>query len=264
MPNDQFFDLRTYVNHEVLAEYSKYQEKALLWWSNPKKETSYMGLDRTTARAIDTGFQGARGPVAVYEAWAALQILRVTESPALVNSLSTREGFEAWHRDLAQSLVEHWRAKISEHNTLLQQVEGTEFFPVNPELNIAHRYKLVDLFVRYLRVKAATHPELAQYCLAFGHIPLDRRSLAVISAIFSGIAVGEELRMGDIVSESMYRTYQRLALAIVELAGGTPLLLDVFALESPVAKNLYKKKPSVPTRKSMKRKQKKEAAKLTA
>ncbi|KWA84147.1 hypothetical protein WL29_22550 [Burkholderia ubonensis] len=264
MQNDQLLDLRTYVDHEVLAAYSKYQAKALLWWSNPKNEKSYMGLDRTTARALDTGFQGARGPVAVYEAWAALQILRVTESPALVKSLSTREGFEAWHRDLTQSLAEYWRAKITEHNTLLQQVEGVEFFPVNPELNIAHRYKLVDLFVRYLRVKAATHPELAQHCREFGHIPLDRRSLAVISAIFSGIAVGQEFRMGNIVSEAMYRTYQRLALAIVELAGGTPLLLDVFALESPVAKKLYKKMPAVPTRKSIKRKQKKEAAKLAA
>jgi hypothetical protein len=63
--------------------------------------------------------------------------------------------------------------------------------------------------------------------------------------------------MGDIVSETMYRTYQRLARVIVELAGGTPLLLDVFALESKVAKKLYEKKASVPTRKSMKRKRKK-------
>ncbi|KVP17049.1 hypothetical protein [Burkholderia ubonensis] len=258
MEDDQLFDLRNYVDQALLDEYKAFQPEALRFWGNPKNETSYMGLDRTTARAIDSGFKGERGPIAVYESWAAIQLLRVTESPALVKSLSTQEGFEAWHRGLTESLVAHWREKIDEHNALLLKVEGDEFFPVNRELNVAHRYKLVDLFVRYLRVKADKHPELAQHCYEFGHIPLDRRSLAVISATFSGIGVGDNFRMGDIVSETMYRTYQRLARAIVALAGGTPLLLDVFALESKVAKQLHAKKAAVQTRKSIKRQRNKQ------
>lgn len=258
MKEQQLFDLRAYMDQTVLEAYKAYQAEALQFWQEPKNETAAMGLDRTTARAIDSGFRGDRGPIAVYESWVALQLLRATDSPTLVKSLSTREGFEAWHRELTESLVSHWRDRISEHNELLKEAEGEEFFPVNTELNIAHRYKLVDLFVRYLRVKGDEHPELAQHCYEFGHIPLDRRSLSVISAAFSGIGAGDDFRMGDIVSETMYRTYQRLALAIVELAGGTPLLLDVFALESTAAQNLHAKKAAVHTRKSMKRKRKKQ------
>lgn len=257
MKDEQLFDLHSYVDQTILDAYRAFQSDALRFWEDPKNEKSAMGLDASTARAIDSGFKEDRGPIAVYESWAALQLHRVMEAPVLVSSLSTREGFESWHRDLAESLVAHWRERISVHNELLQQVEGEKFFPVNPELNIAHRYKLVDLFVRYLRLKGGSHPELAKHCFEYGHIPLDRRSLAVISAVFSGIGVGDKFRMGDIVSETMYRTYQRLARAIVELAGGTPLLLDVFALESTVAKKLYEKKASVPTRKSIKRKRKK-------
>ncbi|WP_434716255.1 hypothetical protein [Paraburkholderia sp. A3RO-2L] len=258
MKDEQLFDLRDYVDQTLLDEYKAFQPEALRFWENPKNETSYLGLDRTTARAIDSGFKGERGPIAVYESWATMELIRVTETPALVKALSTREGFEAWHRALTDSLVAHWREKIDEHNELLLEAEGDAFFPVNRELNVAHRYKLVDLFVRYLRVKAEKHPELAHHCYEFGHIPLDRRSLAVISAAFSGIGVGDNFRMGDIVSEAMYRTYQKLARAIVALAGGTPLLLDVFALESKVAKRLHAKKTAVQTRKSIKRQRNKQ------
>ncbi|HDR9105983.1 TPA: hypothetical protein QDB04_002839 [Burkholderia vietnamiensis] len=258
MKDEQLFDLRDYVDQTLLDEYKAFQPEALRFWENPKNETSYLGLDRTTARAIDSGFKGERGPIAVYESWATMELIRVTETPALVKALSTREGFEAWHRALTDSLVVHWREKIDEHNELLLEAEGDAFFPVNRELNVAHRYKLVDLFVRYLRVKAEKHPELAHHCYEFGHIPLDRRSLAVISAAFSGIGVGDNFRMGDIVSEAMYRTYQKLARAIVALAGGTPLLLDVFALESKVAKRLHAKKTAVQTRKSIKRQRNKQ------
>lgn len=260
MQHDQLFDLRTYLDPVVLAEYSGFQAKAREWWDNPRNETSDMGLDQTTARAISTGVRGKRGPVAIYEAWATLQLARIADDAQLVTAVSTREGFEAWHRELVDSLVAHWRSRVEENNELLRHHEGDEFFPANPDLNIAHRYKMVDLFVRYLRVRGAAHPELARHCYAFGHIPLDLKSLAVISVAFSGIGVGNNFSMGDIISEAMYRTYQRLALAICEEAGGTPLLLDVFALNSLYAQRLYEKQPAPPTRKSMKRAKKKQVA----
>ncbi|KVP75214.1 hypothetical protein WJ96_05505 [Burkholderia ubonensis] len=261
MQPDDLFDLRTYLDHEVLSAYSTFQEDALNWWCNPKNETSDMGLDHRTVRAMSTGVQGDRGPVALYEAWAAVQFARIADDAQLVTSVSTREGFEAWHRELTESLVAHWHAQVTANNEMLKHHEGDEFFPENPNLNIAHRYKMVDLFVRYLRVKSDAHPELSRHCYEFGHIPLDRKSLAVISAAFSGIGVGRNFSMGNIISETMYRTYQRLALAICEEAGGTPLLLDVFSWESPFAQKLYEKKPAAPTRKLLKRAKKKQKQK---
>lgn len=252
MTTDQLFDLHSYLAPNILDAYRASQPSALAWWRNPHHETSNMGLDHTTGRALSTGERGRRGPIAIYEAWAAVQLARVTSDEELQASLATREGFERWHADLAASLVAHWRVSVTENNVRLQRIEGDDFIPVNPDLSVAHRYKMVDLFVRYLRVKANTHPQLARGCYEFGHIPLDRKSLAVISAAFGGLLVGagDTFSMGDIVSEQMYRTCQRLASAICHEAGGTPLLLDVFALLTPFAQQLYADRPVVPNRKA--------------
>ncbi|NTX20256.1 hypothetical protein [Burkholderia cepacia] len=250
--HDQLFDLGTYLDEEVLQAYTAYQPEALNKWTT-EKETSTLGLDGSTARAMRTGFRGEHGPVEIYNTWAREQLRHATECPELVAGLATREGFEQWHRNLTSTLVTHWRNRVTTNNAKLESDEGDEFIPVNPELSIAHRYKMVDLFVRYLRVKRTEHPDLARYCLEFGHIPLDRKSLAVISAAFSGISVGKNFSMGNVATESMYRTQQRLARAICERAGGTPLLLDVFSLKSKFADALYKKLPPAPSRKKKKR-----------
>lgn len=256
MPSDQLFDLRTYLDPHVLAGYQDYLPTAQAWWRDPARETSSLGLDNTTVRAMSTGIRGAEhGPIALYEAWAIVQFAKIANDARLHQSLATQEGFDVWHAALAESLVAHWRARVTENNARLREHEGDEHIPANPDLSIAHRYKMVDLFVKFLRVRGAGHPELARHCYAFGHIPLDRKSLAVISAAFSGMLVGagDTFSMGDIVSEQMYRTCQRLARAICQEAGGTPLLLDVFAWHAPFAQRLYEGRPALPSRKAMTR-----------
>lgn len=255
--NDQLFDLRNYIAPDVINAYKAAQPTALQWWSNPRYETSRLGLDQTTARAISTGIRGKHGPIAIYETWATLQLVRVTSDSALQASLATREGFEGWHADLSKSLVTHWHTLVAENSDRLRLDEGEDFVPANHELSIAHRYKMVDLFVKYLRVKAETYPELAKCCYEFGHIPLDRKSLAVISAAFSGIGMSQDFSMGDVASETIYQTAQRLALAICAEAGGTPLLLDVFAWHTPYAQRLYAKPVKSPSRKSVTRRKNK-------
>lgn len=256
MLSDQFFDLRTYLDHDVLAAYQAYQPFARAWWQDAGRETSNLGLDHTSARAMGTGIPGAEhGPIALYEAWAAVEFAKIADDARLLQAISTQEGFDAWHDALAESLDAHWRARVTENNARLREHEGDEHIPANPDLCVAHQYKMVDLFVKFLRVRGAQHPELARHCYEFGHIPLDLKSLAVLSAAFGGILVGagNKFRMGDIVSKQMYRTCQRLARAICQEAGGTPLLLDVFAWHAPFAQRLYAKQPSVPSRKTMTR-----------
>ena len=50
----------------------------------------------------------------------------------MAEHLISRAAFLAWHRSLAASLQRHWRA-----------VEGRE-------LSVAHKYKLIDLLVKWL------------------------------------------------------------------------------------------------------------------
>lgn len=249
MTQDQLFDLRTYLDEEVLQAYRNFQPEARERWADTKDEKSKLGLDNTTARALSTGMRGERGPIKLYKLWAEDRLRHVTTDVNLVATLGTAEGFERWHSILAETLVVHWRNSVAQNNELLQHDEGDDFIPVNSELSVAHRYKMVDLFVRYLRVKGNEYPELVRHCLEFGHLPLDRKSLAVLSAAFSGISVGEAFTMGDIANEAMYRTQQRLARAVCERAGGSPLLLDIFSLKSEFADALYKKRPDAPSRK---------------
>ena len=249
----QLFDLRAYIDQDLLNAWLSFQPAALEWFSDLSKETTKEGLESSTARALSTGVRGEHGPVSLYDEWARRQVQRITTHQALLASLSTREGFEMWHRELADTLARHWRKRVEANNEALKHQEGDAFLPVCAELSIAHRYKMVDLFVRFQRTRASAHPELARACYEFGHIPLDRKSLAVLSEMVGGPALGKALSMGDVKTEKQYQTYQRYARAICAVSGGTPLLLDVFCWRSDVAKALYTKKPKVETRISRKR-----------
>lgn len=239
MTKTELFDLRSYMHPGVVEAYKAFQPKALAWWRDPKNETTRLGLNQSTVRAISTGKRGANGPLAIFEEWAQAELAKMKDHPRILDILRHREGFESWHAELVESLVAHWRGAVRKNNDVLKQAAGVYFVPVNEELSVAHRYKLVDLFVRYIRMRAAEYPELARCCYEFGHIPLDRKSIAIISAAFGGLGAGAEFSMSDITSVVAYHTYQRLAQAICAEAGGTPLLLDVFSLEAPYAQALY-------------------------
>jgi hypothetical protein len=72
-----------------------------------------------------------------------------------------------------------------------------------------------------------------------GHIPLDRKSLHVLSETFGGIALSGPFSMGDVHTEGAYRFYQMLARHVCAAAGGSPLLLDGFCWNHPDAHALY-------------------------
>jgi hypothetical protein len=113
--------------------------------------------------------------------------------------------------------------------------------PVNPELSIAHRYKLVDLFVRWIGKNHHNLPELATAYRANGHLPLDRKSLHVLSETFGGIGLKGPFSMGNVHTEEAYQFYQQLVRLVCEEVGGFALLFDVFALHSAAAINSMQK-----------------------
>lgn len=263
------FDLRTYVDTEWLDRFVAFLPDALKWWRDRTKEPTAYGVDSSTVRAMSTGSGGklrAFGPLAVYEEWAECELiaLGLKGTPSVAANatanwtslrLHTTEGFDVWHQGLAQRLQAHWSTKLREIDKEVQQ-RGLKPGRVVSEgvgLRLAHKYKLVDLFVRFLRVFATTDSELGKAIVENAHIPLDMKSISVINATM-GLPVLANQSMGNIQSELAYRNYQRLARAICEAANErtqehhdtvnertSPILLDVFAWQNPEAQSLYEK-----------------------
>lgn len=218
--------LTAFLSDYWVAMYRGYLPTAQALWGDHSLETSQFGVESSTTRGIPTGSRGANGPQELYRGWARPQLAAMLSDTTLAARLDTQEAFDAWHADLAASLAAHWYAGTA----------GT--IP----LSIAHRFKLLDLFVRWLRVQAPVAPSLAAICERFGHIPLDRKSLHILSETFSGIGLAGPFSMGDVHTEAAYRFYQLLAREVCAVAGGTPLLFDVFCWNHPDAHALYNAK----------------------
>jgi hypothetical protein len=235
-------DLRPGLNPVWVTRYQEYLATASAWWADKRRETTQFGVEQSTLRTIPTGLDGPKhGPLCVYNEWAGQQLTKLSKTRERWVLLQQRDEFERWHAELTQSLCDHWRRRTHEVAEHRSREEGKQVDPVNAELSLAHRYKLVDLFVRWLRMKDGHAPELAAACLANGHIPLDRKSLHVLSETFGGIGLRGPFSMGDVHTEVAYQFYQALARGVCEEAGGTPLLFDVFSWNHPDAQELYKK-----------------------
>jgi len=235
-------DMRPGLNPDWVSRYQDYLGRAREWWTDKTRETTQLGVEQSTLRTMPTGLDGPKhGPLSVYNEWASRQLALLSKSSERWVLLQDRDEFERWHAELTQSLCSHWRQRTHEIAELRTKETGAPVEPVNAELSLAHRYKLVDLFVRWLRMKDAYAPALAAACLANGHIPLDRKSLHVLSETFGGIGLRGPFSMGDVHTEAAYQFYQSLARALCHEAGGSPLLFDVFAWTHPDAQKLYSK-----------------------
>lgn len=240
--SDLSFNLRACLSPAWVGRYQQYQDTARQIWENKRMETTQFGVEQSTLRSISTGLDGPQhGPLCVYNEWAASQIGLLSKDRSRWPLLHQREEFEQWHAELTKSLCAHWNARSLQIAALRSQAKGETVEPVNAELSIAHRYKLVDLFVRWLRMKSEQAPVLAAACLANGHIPLDRKSLHVLSETFGGLGLRGPFSMGDVHTSGAYEFYQALARAVCAEAGGSPLLFDVFAWNHPDAQALYAK-----------------------
>lgn len=214
-------DLRPFLCPAWLARYQSYLPTARALWDDHRLETSEYGVESSTTRGIPTGSRGENGPQALYRAWAKSQLEHMLADSALPARLDSQEVFDAWHAGLAASLAAYWKTCSGR------------------ELSTAHRYKLLDLFVRWLRVGAKASPALVVACERYGHIPLDRKSLHVLSETFGGIGLAGPFSMGDVHTEGAYRFYQALARTACRQGGGSPLLFDVFCWNHPDAHALY-------------------------
>jgi hypothetical protein len=269
--NSPYLDLRDYVDTDWLDRFIDFLPEAQSWWQDHSNEETDYGVDSSTIRAMSTGSGGELqlkreeyGPLAAYEQWAKRELIALglvdagaaagnAPTPTHALKLGTPDSFGSWHKGLVQRICTHWRAHLSKVKQEAERLEKPMGKPVseNGTLRIAHKYKLVDLFIRFLRVLTPPDSELGRVIVANAHIPLDMKSISVINATL-GLPMSANPSMGDIRSELAYKNYQRLARAICELAkermGGnsssptgavSPILFDVFAWQNTHAKELY-------------------------
>jgi hypothetical protein len=234
-------DLGGYLSDEWLQMYEDYLPTARAWWDRNTTTKSAFGVEQTTARSYSTGQRGATsGPVAVFNEWATYQVQALEQDPGWRRALGTREGFDRAHAGFAASLAAHWHQRVAAISAINQaDVPGERQKRVSRELTVGQKYKFIDLFIRYLWVERSDRTQDADSSLPWARLPLDRKSLHVLSATFNGILMARKFSMGMVVSEAQYRYCQALVGMVCIERGGTPLLFDVFAWHHPLANQLY-------------------------
>jgi hypothetical protein len=247
-------DLRSYLSSEWLKLYEDYLPTARAWWDENTGTKSAFGVEQTTARSYSTGKRGATsGPVAVFNEWATYQVQALEQDPNWRRTLGTPEGFNRAHAGFAASLAAHWHQRVATISATHETNAPNERQKrVSRELTVGQKYKFVDLFVRHLWIERSDRALDADSSLPHARAPLDRKSLHVLSATFSGILMAPKFSMGMVVNEAQYRYCQALVEMVCDERGGTPLLFDVFAWHHPRANELYgsagyKRKNSVAT-----------------
>lgn len=165
-----------------------------------------LGVGSNTFRA----FRGTDRPSSTYRQWAH----RVVHAKRFKNAVLTaggREGFERLHRWLTRSLDRHWTRRYGKR------------------LSIAHRYKLIDLFVKRLCRLKLPDPKMNAILTTHGHVPIDSNVLRALDGLYSGILLTEGKAMGHIKSEQAYRFYQEIFCSLMAELRVPPLYFDYYA-----------------------------------
>jgi hypothetical protein len=232
-----------------VAHFAAYLPAAVHTWDKEHHKdmalNSY-GVEASTIRAIHLGQTGKGGrPLSCYVEWArqAAADVLAPEAAGLRKNINSAAGFEAWHKSLAASLSRHWLGAVRARSHALNLVFDEE----KDGLSIAHLYKMVNLFVRFMRIPATArgHMDLAKGIRQFGHVPLDRKSITTLQKTFGNpIPRFNGYSMGTITSQSLYDHHQQLARTLCrQIPGATPVLFDVFAWNADEAKKLYPTRP---------------------
>lgn len=205
--------IRKFINEGQLREFQKAipeiqkeimgQEK---WESN---DGSY-GARGNTFRAYGVYVEGENTPSAIFRRWARRKTPQVLRTdPQLISS---QDEFDLWHKKLGKSLQSYWQREES-----------------GKELSTAHKYKLVDLYIKWLTKHSLPEPSLNEMLIRFGHCALDLQSIRMINDHLSEILPIPSPSMGNVISENSYNFLQEIIREYCNIAGGTSLIFDYYA-----------------------------------
>jgi len=201
-------NLRTYRSEKRFKRLASAIRKARRYYSErvDVQTDPSLGVGSNTFRA----FRGVKRPSAAYREWAR-RLYRTRRFKKAVLAARSRDGFERLHRWLSQSLERHWRRKYRK------------------PLLLAHRYKLVDLFIKRLCRFQLSDSRMNTRLVANGHVPLDSSVFKALDRLFSGILLTEGRAMRHIKSERAYRFYQDIFRSIMYRLRAPPLYFDYYA-----------------------------------
>lgn len=201
-----------------LTEYFS-QERVLEFSQKLPGLRSNIGVRNFATRGEDYGVSGNtlrayRGyvhtPSRLYRTWAKATTEGLSFED-LEEKVNTRDGYLKWHASMAESLIGHWQKYESK------------------PLPIAHKYKLVDLYVKWLSCYDVGQPGFLHNLVAHANCALDSQTLKKLNECYSYALPLSKPSMGLIQSEAAYSFCQDLIGFFASECGGSRLMFDFFA-----------------------------------
>lgn len=96
-------------------------------------------------------------------------------------------------------------------------------------LLIAHKNKLIDLFLKYLVKIDFWNNKINEALLKYANIPIDSKTLPVVNSLFNWIFLWNKFSMWDIKTIESYNYIQELVSMVMYKNNSFPLNLDYYA-----------------------------------
>lgn len=200
-----FFNLARVRDFKMAVPKLKKQIGKEMWSS---KDTQF-GIGGNTFRAF-TGFDNK--PSELYRTWAKKQCKAIDlDSESLAMAVDSKESFEEWHASLCKSLQKHWKRQE------------------NRELNIAHKHKVIDLYIKWLSQFDFGSSIISNGLITYSHCAIDSQILLTLNDCLSGALPIGKPSMGHVQYETTYQFCQKLVSGFSSHCGGTSLLFDYYA-----------------------------------
>jgi len=167
---------------------------------------SKFGVAGNTFRAF-SGYP--KKPSLVYREWAKKQTAKILNTASL--GFTSQTEFDEWHNELFKSLQNHWKRNQ------------------NKDLNLAHSYKLVDLYIKWLSKNSKCSKKLCSSILKYGYCALDSQIIYTLNQCLSGALPIKNATMGHIGNQNTYDYCQDLIKNFSEHYNGSRLLFDYYA-----------------------------------
>jgi hypothetical protein len=205
-PGAMRLELSKYLNNSEFRKLRAALPEAKRHYRDRLTDDPGYGVAGNTFRA----FRKVRKPSLIFRTWAK----RVLESKRFRRALldaTTRSRFEKLHTLLAVSLDRHWSKAVKK------------------PLSLAHRYKLVDLFLMSAARRDLGDDRRNRNLIRFAHVPMDSKVLSALDRLFSGILLAQGRTMGHMRTPEAYGFYQTLIIKFMRPLQEAPLYFDYFA-----------------------------------
>jgi hypothetical protein len=183
--------MKQYMNEEMMKKFRK---------AFPTIISSKIGKKRINSDEASFGiagnpFRAYRGwngkPGEIYRQWAKPTTTRITQLDQNTD-ISSRKAFLEWHKGLYDSLQAHW-----------QKHEGKQ-------LPLAHGYKLVDLYIKWLSSHQFANKPFLEGILRNANCALDSQILERLNQCYSMALPVFKPSMGHIHNQNTYDLCQTL------------------------------------------------------